>query len=73
MNTDKKYVGQLEVEFIKEKLEECGIYINIFYNKKLAIQKMKEDAVSINLYNNNLYFINMNEVHYVYIIEDDDK
>lgn len=73
IKTDKKYVGQLEVEFIKEKLEGCGIYINIFYDKSSAEQKMNEDVVSNYLYKNSLYFINIGEIHYMYIIEDKDK
>ena len=71
MKTDRKYVGQLEVEFIKEKLENCGIYIKIFYEKESAIEKMTEDIVS-NFYRNTLYFINQREVHYEYIVEDDE-
>jgi hypothetical protein len=69
IKTDKKYVGQLEVDFIKEKLDDCDIYINIFYNENSAIEKMKQDY-EIGLYKDSLYFINMDEVHYVYIIED---
>ena len=67
---DKKYVGEIEVTFIKEILQSCGLYIKIFNSNDSAIEEIQTDSISNVLYNDTLYLINRGELHYVYLIED---
>lgn len=67
---DKKYVGEVEVRFIKNILEECGLYLKIFNNIDSAIEEIQTDSVSNILYNDTIYLLNKSENHYVYLIED---
>ena len=68
---DKKYVGEIEVNFIKKILESCDIHIKIFNSVDSAINEIQTDSISNVLYNNTLYLIYRDEKqHYVYLIED---
>jgi hypothetical protein len=67
---DKKYVGEIEVTFIKEILQSCRLYVKIFNSSDSAINEIQTDYVSNVLYKDTLYLINIDEVHYVYLIED---
>jgi hypothetical protein len=67
---DKKYVGEIEVNFIKKILESCDIHIKIFNIVDSAINEIQTDSISNVLYNDTLYLINIDEKHYVYLIED---
>jgi len=67
---DKKYVGEIEVNFIKNILESCDIHIKIFNSVDSAINEIQTDSISNVLYNDTLYLINRDEKHYVYLIED---
>jgi hypothetical protein len=69
INTDKKYVGEIEVSFIKEELEFCGIKVNIFNNKDTALEKTEEDSTRDLQYDNAIYLLNKKEVHWVYVAE----
>ena len=67
---DKKYVGEIEVTFIKEILQSCDLYIKIFNSNDSAIEEIQTDSISNVLYNDTLYLINRGELHYVYLVED---
>jgi hypothetical protein len=65
---DKNWVGELEVDIVKDLFKtKCKIInLKIFNNYSNAVKDIKKDIINLE-YDNTIYIINDGEIHYEYI------
>ena len=69
IKTDMNWVSEIEVSSFKKILEdECNIFLKTFNNRKVAVEKIKNDIKNTQEgYDNSVYLLNISESHWVYI------